>query len=300
MANPSWDPNLLFISLFITVGLNLSVFLIAYTFQTDVLTDLTGSLNYIILAISCLVINGEYGTRQIGVVACMCAARTYLGLFLCYRASARSGDARFDNIRPYFFRFLCFWIFQILWVYGTSLPIIYVLSRTSDVDATIADIIAFGCFVVGLIFQSVGDLQKFKFKASGGKGIMKTGLWSISRHPNYFGEFVMWFSVFALFLIQWFQSDDQWWWILVAAISPLWTSYILLFLSGMPTAEGKGLRRIADRGDLEDWNKYASETSPLIPVPGYSQVPPILKYLCCCEFPMYQYKPSMATSISTN
>jgi len=291
MANPDWDPNLLLVSLIITVALNLTVFLIAFSLQTDVLTDLTGSVNYILVAVICLIINGTYGARQIGTVICIVVARVYLGSFLFYRASSRKGDARFDQIRSNFIYFGAFWLFQIVWVFGTSLPVVYVLSRTSDTDIEIADIVSFAAFGIGFFFQSVGDIQKFRFKASGQKGIMKSGLWSISRHPNYFGEILMWFSIFALSIIQVDVSGDPFWWIVVNAFCPVFTTFILLFGSGMPTAEGAGLRRIAERGDLEEWTEYADETSPLIPCPCYKPIPDFIKLLFCCEFPIYKYDP---------
>lgn len=290
MSNPSWDPDLLLVSLIITVALNVGVFLIAYTFQTDVLTDLTGSVNYIIVAVICLIVNGTMGGRQIGITICIVLARTYLGGFLFYRAYSRDGDARFDGIRQNFLQFGTFWFFQIIWVWGTSLPVVYVLAKSNNVDLTTADYIAFPLFAIGLFFQSVGDIQKFKFKSSGGRGIMKTGLWSLSRHPNYFGEILMWYSIYAISVIQWEQSDEDWYWILINAFCPFFTTLILLFASGMPTAEGAALRRIADRGDLPEWEAYASETSPLIPFPCYRPIPDFIKLLCCCEFPMYKYK----------
>lgn len=293
MSNPDWDPNLLLISLIITVGLNVTVFLIAFTFQTDVLTDLTGSVNYIIVALACLFINGELGSRQIGVTACICVARIYLGSYLFYRASSRKGDARFDEIRDKFFIFGTFWLFQIIWVWGTSLPIVYVLSRKTETNASVPDYISFALFAIGFFFQAVGDIQKFRFKSSGKKGIMKSGLWSISRHPNYFGEILMWYSMYAVSIIQLDKLDDSWWWILINAFCPVFTTLILLFFSGMPTAEGAALKRLADRGDLEEWNKYADETSPLIPWPCYRPVPDFLKLLLCCEFPMYKYNPKL-------
>jgi len=299
MSNPSWDSNLLLISLIITVALNGSVFLIAYFFQTDVLTDLTGSVNYIIVAVICFLVNGEMGTRQIGITTCIVVARVYLGCFLFYRASMRSGDSRFDGIRSNFLQFGTFWLFQIIWVWGTSLPVVYILSRTHDVDAKFPDFIAFAAFAIGFLFQSVGDIQKFRFKSSGQKGIMKTGLWSLSRHPNYFGEILMWYSIYAVSLIQWEASDDEFWWIIVNAFCPFFTTMILLFFSGMPTAEGSSLRRIAERGDLEEWNKYADETSPLIPWPCYRPIPDFLKLLCCCEFPMYKYNPKLNARYSS-
>merc|ERR1712196_27531 len=112
---------------------------------------------------------------------------------------------------------------------------------------------AISIFAIGLVFEVVGDVQKSIFKSNGGKGIMKTGVWMWTRHPNYYGEIVMWWSIYAISVDQNFKSSDLWFWNILNVISPTLTMLLLLFVSGMPLAEGKALKRIADRGALEEW-----------------------------------------------
>lgn len=301
MGNPEWDVNLLLISLIISVGLNYIVFILAFILQTDVFTDFTGSVTYITVCLVTLFLNDNFYERQIIVTACIIAARVYLGLFLGYRAHQRSGDKRFDEIRPYFWKFFIFWTFQIVWAMLTLLPVIYVNSRQSETDLYIMDYVILAFFAIGLTFQVLGDIQKFIFKNSGSKGIMVTGVWSLTRHPNYFGEMCMWWSVYAFSVVQWYLTDqDDFYWIIITVLSPLFTMCILLFASGIPTAEGKALKRIEKRGALDDWNEYASKTPPVIPCCCYENLPSFIKSIFCCEFEMYQYRGEELTSGENN
>jgi len=284
------------VSFIITACINMFVFLIAYTLQTDVLTDFTGSVCYIVVALFTLLDNEKSNFRAWAASLGIVVARVYLGLFLFWRASSKGGDNRFDKFRASFVYFGIFWLFQILWVYVTLLPIIYINAADCDGDATISDYIILAFFVVGFFFESVGDIQKFMFKNAGNKGIMTEGLWACTRHPNYFGEMVMWWSFFAWGVVQNIECEDNWYWLLICALSPLITMLILLFGTGMPTAEGSALKRFEKRGMLEEWNEYAAKTSPIIPFCCYGGVPDALKSLCFCEFASYQYTPPSPSS----
>jgi len=102
-------------------------------------------------------------------------------------------------------------------------------------------------------------------------------------------------------VVQWYLTDqDDFYWIIITVLSPLFTMTILLFASGIPTAEGKALKRIEKRGALDDWNEYAAKTPPVIPCCGYEILPSCIKSTFCCEFEMYQYRGEELTSGDTN
>ncbi|QQS30343.1 MAG: DUF1295 domain-containing protein [Sphingobacteriales bacterium] len=109
-------------------------------------------------------------------------------------------------------------------------------------------------FVAGFLIESIADFQLAMFKSrSKNKGkLMKSGLWRYSRHPNYFGEALVWWGVFIMVL------PLKYWFI--ALVSPVLMTYLLVGVSGIPMLERK-LKNHPEFGE------YAAKTSPFIPMP---------------------------------
>lgn len=110
------------------------------------------------------------------------------------------------------------------------------------------------CWVVGFYFQAVADYQLSVFvkKRKGKNEIMETGLWKFSRHPNYFGELMMWWGIFIIII----PIPNSLWFI----ISPLTITGLLLFVSGIPLLEKK-------QDGNPAFEAYKKRTSALIPMP---------------------------------
>lgn len=110
-------------------------------------------------------------------------------------------------------------------------------------------------WLIGFIFEVGGDLQLENFKKnSANKGkLLTTGFWSLTRHPNYFGEALSWWGVFLVALT---EITDSW-----LLISPALITLLLLFVSGVPLLEKK-------YQDREDFKKYAKKTSKFFPIIG--------------------------------
>jgi steroid 5-alpha reductase family enzyme len=112
-----------------------------------------------------------------------------------------------------------------------------------------------GIFMAGFIFEAIGDYQLKRFKArdeNKGKIITK-GLWRYSRHPNYFGEAVLWWGIFLM------CSGSRFDWI--AVISPVTITFLLRFVSGVPMLEEKYRNR-------PDFIEYAAKTPVFVPFIG--------------------------------
>jgi steroid 5-alpha reductase family enzyme len=128
-------------------------------------------------------------------------------------------------------------------------------------SATVVSILYFvGCalWCVGFWFEATGDseLDAFIKSTNPKKGtIMKSGLWAYTRHPNYFGESLMWWS---LALIAWSITSS-----FVVFISPLVITFLLLFVSGVPMLEKRW------EGNKE-WETYKKKTSVFFPLPPRS------------------------------
>ena len=262
---------------------------------TPQVTDFAGGMNFVLLALLTLLADSAFTTRQLVATAIVVASRLELSLLLLYRVLKRGHDARFDEMREKFWSFLGFWVFQILWVYVVSAPLIYLNCESSLNDPPLAawDYAGWALAGGGTLIQTLADLQKMRFRADpANRGrVCDVGLWRASRHPNYFAEMLIWWGVF-LCAVPIFDTPGTRAG-LATVVSPLFTMLILLFLSGMPTAEGQELARFFKTADsAAAFRRYFARTPPIIPfVPGcYEAMPVAAKRALCCEFPMYEYQ----------
>lgn len=194
------DDYYLAISMLITVAYQLLGFAIAFAFKFDKITDFWGGSNFVILAIITLSMGGSTHARQIiaSLAIILWAAR--LGGFLLFRILKTGKDDRFDGKRDQFFKFLGFWVFQMLWVWTVSFPVTIlnspnVLQYPQPSFGKATDIIGIIFFVIALSIEAISDVQKYRFKqtAAGQQpgAVCNVGLFYWSRHPNYFGEIMI-------------------------------------------------------------------------------------------------------------
>ena len=132
-----------------------------------------------------------------------------------------------------------------------ALPIIFFNSSIIS-KFNIINIIGILMWIIGYYFEVVGDYQLKRFiKNPNNKGkIMTYGLWKYTRHPNYFGESVMWWGIFFITL----NSPLGY----IGIISPTLITYLLVFVSGVPLLE----KKYESNKEFQD---YASKTSKFIP-----------------------------------
>lgn len=284
------DTNNLAICAIVTVAMQFSFFLVACTCKFDKVTDFAGGTNFVVLGLLTFFLAETYQWRQIMVTVFITVWGLRLSGYLLYRIIKIGEDKRFDDKRENCLAFAGFWIFQAFWVFTVSLPVIFVNAPDSATfltpsDAwTPQDIIGAILFVTGLLIETFADFQKFGFRndpANKGKWCDK-GVWKVSRHPNYFGEIIIWIGMFIISTS--ICVDGKW----AGVLSPLFTMAILLFLSGIPLLEKKSDERYRKN---EEYLQYKNRTSPLVPLPPpcYGCLPRAFKCLCCCEFPLYNY-----------
>ena len=146
-------------------------------------------------------------------------------------------------------------------------------------------------FVIGWMFESIADVQKLSHKLyrKDRKDFMRTGLWSWSRHPNYFGEIVIWASVWMY--CQAGMSNQEHW--IAFLLSPFLTFILLVFLSGMKQSERPTAKEQFKLGNSAVYQVYIDSTSPLIPVypPMWKLLPRFVKLLIF-EYPMWSFIPT--------
>ena len=183
----------------VTVAMQCLFFVIAFSCAFDKVTDLAGAANFIVLAVLTIFLPpSEFTTRQIVLTSLVCVTRLELGAYLLYRVLKRGKDARFDELRSHCLKFFGFWVFQMLWVYAVSAPLIYV--NASDVDPPLgpADYVAWAMVTVGFVLQVAADMQKNSWRSdpANAKRVCRTGVWRYSRHPNFAGEILLWWGVY--------------------------------------------------------------------------------------------------------
>ena len=237
------------------------VFIPAYLFQTEKFFDLTGSITYIsVVGVAvCYSRNStNLDTRSILLAALVIIWALRLGTFLFGRIQKAGKDDRFDEIKPSFIRFLNVWTIQGLWITFTAAAALVGITTLTRKALDVFAIIGFLVWAFGFAFEVVADYQKSRFNAdpaNRGKFI-QTGVWSHSRHPNYFGEIVLWVGI-AMIAIPVLQG---WQWI--AMISPLFVTLLLTRVSGIPLLEKKADKKW---GGQEDYETYKKNTPVLIP-----------------------------------
>lgn len=233
-------------------------FIPAYLLQTEKFYDLTGSLTYLTVTGAALAFSPNLDTRSILLAALVIIWALRLGTFLFSRIRKAGKDDRFDEIKPSFIRFLNAWTIQGLWVTFTAAAALVAITSSVHKEPDAFAVIGFLIWVFGFAFEVIADSQKSRFNADpANKGkFIQSGLWSRSRHPNYFGEIVLWIGV-ALIAIPVLQG---WQW--VAMISPLFVTLLLTRVSGIPLLEKKA---DAKWGGQAEYEEYKKNTPVLIP-----------------------------------
>lgn len=233
-------------------------FLAAYIWQTEKYFDLMGSLTYISIVIFTAVVSGSTDFRSILLTVMVLIWAVRLGTFLFRRIRKAGKDGRFDDLKPDFFKFWNVWNLQGLWVSFTSSAAWIAIASSRKVDFGIFAIVGTIIWLFGFAFEVIADLQKSKFLADPtNKGkFINVGLWSKSRHPNYFGEITLWTGIAIIT----FPVLQGWQW--VGLISPVFVAILLTRFSGVPILEKRGDEKW---GESDAYREYKKNTPVLIP-----------------------------------
>ncbi|KAK0515720.1 hypothetical protein JMJ35_001754 [Cladonia borealis] len=299
------DDYYLAITLLITIAYQLFFFSIAYSLKFDKLTDFAGGTNFVVLAIITLSFSGHHNARQIvdSIFIMLWGAR--LSAFLLFRIIKTGKDDRFDDKRDKFFPFLGFWVFQMFWVWTVSLPV--TLLNSPNVTkypqpkfGTGRDIAGVILYTIGFLMESVSDIQKYIFRSKPeNKGkVCDVGLFVWTRHPNYFGEIIIQFSIFMIAVspaAYGYVHGGAYRALYASILGPFFLTLLLMFVSGLTLQERPGAKKRYESGNhWESFKKYTERTSILIPFPPqlYVRMPTILKRTVFLEFPIYVFDPA--------
>jgi steroid 5-alpha reductase family enzyme len=230
-------------------------FIPAFIFQTEKYYDLIGSMTYIGLALAALLFsNQQPGSIVIALMVMIWALR--LGSFLFIRVKAVGHDSRFTHIKPDFLQFLMTWTLQGLWVFITfSAGLAALTSGTQHgIDGFV--VVGGALWLIGFSIEVIADKQKSAFRSdpANKSKFIQHGLWARSRHPNYFGEIVLWTGV-AVAAIPALEG-----WQYLTLISPVFVFVLLTKISGVRMLEQKAQKTW---GNDQSYRSYHEQTPSL-------------------------------------
>lgn len=231
-------------NLFLLSGLLLlcfmtAVFLLALKLQDNSIVDIAYGLGFVLVGWSAYLLYGSGQPRQLLLLLLVSIWGLRLATHIGLRKRSEQGeDSRYRQWREswgetFVWRsFLQIFMLQGTVIYLVALPMTLVIAQPGD-ELGWLDLCGLLIWLFGFTFEAVGDFQLLRFKKNPenqGK-IIQSGLWRLTRHPNYFGEATLWWGIFLISL----GSSLGWF----AIISPLLIDFLLLKVSGIPMLEEK-------------------------------------------------------------
>lgn len=232
-------------------------FLVSLVTRTNTVIDIFWGLGFIVLAGFCLLVTGLYLPRHLLVLFLVTLWGLRLSGYILYRNWGKGEDPRYAALvkqwgsQYYLQSFLRIFMLQGVLLWLISFSIIAIMMNTRDGSFVFSDFIAVLFWCIGFAFEVIGDwqLQRFlKDPLQKGK-VMDRGLWRLTRHPNYFGEILMWWSLWLLA----FPAGYT----LLTILSPLTITSVILLVSLPLTEQHLSLN--------PDYQTYQDRTSSVIP-----------------------------------
>tara|TARA_B100000902_G_scaffold399497_1_gene470630 strand:+ start:262 stop:1116 length:855 start_codon:yes stop_codon:yes gene_type:complete len=253
--------ELVFRAVFLAFAIQWIAFIPAYIFQTEKFYDLTGSLTYLSVVWYALTYSSEYfanlNLANLLIVILITFWALRLGSFLFMRIHKDGEDKRFRTIKPSPSQFFMTWTLQGLWVSLCSMCALTAISTETGLIINALLYIGLILFVTGFLIEIIADKQKSKFRAipENKDKFITSGLWARSRHPNYFGEIVLWsgIAVMSFSSLEGLQY--------LTLISPIFTYLLLVYVSGVRMLEARGDIKW---GNNEDYKNYKENTPVLL------------------------------------
>jgi steroid 5-alpha reductase family enzyme len=253
-----------FLFLFANLGAACLMMLLAWGYSLKIrsvsFVDILWGLGFVLVVWLSLTLAPAVTSRSVLLVILVTVWGFRLALHIGVRNHGKPEDRRYQEMRlkhgdrfPLVSLFTVF-LTQALLLWVVSLAVqLGVFAPEPKLPAGPLDWIGIMAWCIGFGFEALADLQMLHFKrdpANKGK-VLDSGLWALSRHPNYFGESVMWWAIYVLVLPTGYG--------LPALISPLLITFLLLKVSGVTLAEkGMSSRR-------PDYEAYRQRTSTFFP-----------------------------------
>ncbi|KAF0198562.1 MAG: hypothetical protein FD166_1203 [Bacteroidetes bacterium] len=232
------------------------VFLLAMVLKDNSIVDIFWGLGFIVLTAYSLWKADDIDIKKIIVSTLVLIWGLRLAAHIFLRNRGRGEDFRYANWRRTWKYFVLRSFFQVFMLQGffmlmIALPVLHI-NHGTPVDSGMIDVAGLLIFLAGFLFEVIGDAQLAAFRkdsANTGK-IITTGLWKYTRHPNYFGEALLWWGIWLMAV----PVVDG----IFTVISPITITLLLRYVSGVPMLETKYEGRA-------DWEDYKRRTPVFLP-----------------------------------
>ena len=225
-------------------------------------TGMVATLLVVLTAMFALLSSGaQVSIRSVFVASFVSVWTLRLGIFLYKRIVKAGEDSRFRDIKKSIPKFLMTWTLSALWVFLTTVNAITLIALNPLEPIGIFFIMGALLWLLGFGFEVIADRQKkyFSEQPKNEGRFITQGLWSVSRHPNYFGEIILWAGIAIISLP--FLSGWQY----VTLVSPVFVFLLLTRISGLPFLEDKAEKKW---GEDKDYIEYKKRTPILVPFFG--------------------------------
>jgi steroid 5-alpha reductase family enzyme len=253
--------SLLVLNLALAATLMFAVWVVSLRIQDVSIIDIAWGPAGALLAVSSFVLAGGYMPRKILITALTVLWGARLGLHIAARKKGKGEDFRYVAMRernpdtfPVRSLFTVFFLQAVLiWVVSLPVQVAQVPDRPPALG--ILDYLGLAVWLVGFTFETVSDhqLKRFLSDPSNRNRVMDQGLWRYSRHPNYFGDALVWWGLFLVAA----ASPRGW----LTVISPILMTFLLTRVSGVPLLDDALEERRPGYGS------YMERTSSFIPWP---------------------------------
>ena len=235
------------------------MFIIAQIKKNNSIVDTGWGIGFILITLVLILNSDRTNIKELILFAMILVWGLRLAFHIYLRSRSKGEDFRYAQWRKDWGKnaaviaFFKVFMLQGLIMLTIAFPIMVVFNSLND-NLTAINFIGLSIFLFGILFESFSDYQLLRFKRNPeNKGkIITSGLWKFTRHPNYFGEVVLWWGI-GIFTI----GSDLY---LSAFISPLILNLLLLYVSGIPMLE----KKYAGNKDWEDYKKITPAFFPLI------------------------------------
>lgn len=238
----------------------LIVYIIAQVKKDNSIVDVAWGGGFIVIMGVALLTMDYLYPRQALVFILVLVWGLRLAIYIHGRNKGKGEDFRYQEFRkswgkhPWLHALVKVFLLQAVLMFVIALPLMRIAAYGQD-KLMFLDFVGVLIWLTGFFFEAVGDYQMSKFKKNvGNKGkIMRTGLWKYTRHPNYFGEVVMWWGIFVISI-----SAGNFW---MSLLSPVLLTLLILKVSGVTMLE----KKYTGNAEYDDYIKKTSSFVPWFP-----------------------------------